>query len=211
MEVIPRDNSGLYGVLFALALLALIYWFIRNNNETPEPYRKPDRQTERSTRRKASNDRPKRKQRATDETETIATDGPAARPGTTADPPVAVVPDKPLKTVVDAERSVVEKAPPAGSVPDDPVARPSTPADARLGKYEEAFGTKPYDKVELGTDERGWRRARSNGRWGFINEADEWVVQPEYEAVTPFRGDKAAVFLNGQLMTINREGQQIKK
>ncbi len=96
-------------------------------------------------------------------------------------------------------------------MPVKPVIRPSTPADARTGKYEEAFGDKPYDKVELGADERGWRRARRSGRWGYINEADEWVIQPEYEAVTPFRGNTAAVFLNGQLMTINREGEPIRK
>jgi hypothetical protein len=211
VEVIPKDNSGLYGVLFALALLALIYWFIRNNNETPEPYRKPDRQTERSTRRKTSNDAPKRKQRVTTETEDIATDIPTGEPAPSVDPPVTTVPEKSAKSEVAAVPAPVEKASSAGSVPDEPVAKPSSPADARLGKYEEAFGTKPYDKVELGTDERGWRRARSRGRWGFINEADEWVIQPEYEAVTPFRNDKAAVFLNGQLMTINREGEQIRK
>jgi hypothetical protein len=211
VEVIPKDNSGLYGVLFALALLALIYWFIRSNNETTEPYRKPDRQTERSTRRKASNDSPKRKQRNKEEKEDIATDVPAVEPGTTADPPVAAVEDKPAKTEVTTSRPSVEKVPSTGSIPDEPVAKPSTPADARIGKYEEAFGNKPYDKVELRADDRGWRRARSNGRWGFINEADEWVIQPEYEAVTPFRGNTAAVFLNGQLMTINREGAQIRK
>lgn len=211
VEVIPRDNSGLYGVLFALALLALIYWFIRNNNQTPEPYRKPDRQTERPTRRKASNERSKRQQQATNETEESATDVPVDEPATTADPPVAVAEEKPPRPEVATKSPASEKAPPAGSVPDEPVTRPASPADARMGKYEEAFGNKPYDKVELGTDERGWRRARSNGRWGFINEADEWVIQPDYEAVTPFRNDRAAVFLNGQLMTINREGEQIKK
>ena len=89
--------------------------------------------------------------------------------------------------------------------------KPATPADARQGKYEESFGDKPYDKIELGADERGWRRARSNGRWGYVNEKDEWVIQPEFEAVTPFRGNTAAVFMNGQLMTINRSGEPVKK
>lgn len=74
----------------------------------------------------------------------------------------------------------------------EPPPKPTTPADARQGKYEEAFGDKSYDKVELGADERGWRRARSNGRWGYINEADEWVIRPEFEAVTPFKGNTAA-------------------
>ena len=111
-----------------------------------------------------------------------------------------------------AAEPVPEKPAPVEQEPAESVAQqPATPADARAGKYEEAFGGKPYDKVELGTDERGWRRARSGGRWGYINEADEWVIRPEYEAVTPFRGNTAAVFLNGQLMTINREGEQIRK
>eukprot|EP01098_Paradermamoeba_levis_P014789 TRINITY_DN7224_c0_g1_i2.p1 TRINITY_DN7224_c0_g1~~TRINITY_DN7224_c0_g1_i2.p1 ORF type:complete len:301 (+),score=-50.11 TRINITY_DN7224_c0_g1_i2:647-1549(+) len=32
VEVIPRDRSGIYGVLFAMALLAIIYWFIKSSN-----------------------------------------------------------------------------------------------------------------------------------------------------------------------------------
>ncbi|MBC3783983.1 WG repeat-containing protein [Spirosoma utsteinense] len=210
VEVIPRDNSGLYGVLFALALLALIYWFIRNNNQTPEPNRKSDRQTEQTTRRKASNESPKRRQRNKDED--IATDIPAPKSEKIVDEPLAserVKQREEKNAVVDVLPE--EKAAPVAKAPEVPVAKPSTPADARIGKYEESFGDKPYDKVELGTDERGWRRARSKGRWGYINAADEWVIEPEYEAVTPFRGNTAAVFLNGQLMTINREGEQIRK
>jgi len=64
--------------------------------------------------------------------------------------------------------------------------------------------------VELGADERGWRRARTNGRWGYVNNADEWVIEPEYEAVTPFKGNTATVFLNGQLLTITRSGELVR-
>ncbi|MGO8609461.1 hypothetical protein ACC848_41600, partial [Rhizobium johnstonii] len=85
--------------------------FIRSNNETAEPYRKPDRQTERSTRRKASIDSPKRKQRNREEKEDIATDVLAVEPATTADPPVAAVEDKPAKTEVATSRPSVEKVP----------------------------------------------------------------------------------------------------
>ena len=207
VEVIPPDRSGLYGVLFALALLGLIYWFIKNNNATP-PRQDPDRPTERTTRRTSSTSRSE-KQREPDED--VATDPSPNVPVKPVDESVASVPveaNEPEKT---AKVSSVEKPEPAAQAPAEPAVSPTTPADARIGKYEEAFGDKPYDKVELGTDERGWRRARSNGRWGYINEADQWVIRPEYEAVTPFRGNTAAVFLNGQLMTINREGEQIRK
>lgn len=87
--------------------------------------------------------------------------------------------------------------------------RKITPANSRIGKYEEASGNKPYDKVELDADERGWRRAKSNGRWGYVNEADEWVIQPEYEAISPYKNNTAAAFLNGQLLTIDRAGKKI--
>ncbi|HLL96625.1 MAG TPA: WG repeat-containing protein [Spirosoma sp.] len=214
VEVIPRDYSGLYGVLFALALLAMIYFFVRNNNATPVPERKPDRQTQPTTKRKASTTRRERKR---EPTEDVASDPLPSQAKKTAEEPIPIASaDVPAKTTerekpVDALPRQKRKPDPVEETPDDPMTKPSTPADARTGKYEEAFGDKPYDKVELGTDDRGWRRARSNGRWGFINEADEWVIQPEYEAVTPFRGNTAAVFLNGQLMTINREGKQIRK
>ena len=208
VEVIPPDRSGLYGILFALALLGLIYWFIKSNNAkpTPAPDRKPERRTERTTRRTASiNSREKQPD------EDVATDPVPSVPAKTTDEPVAAAPakiDEPEKPADELSATQPELV---ASTPAEPLPKPSTPADARVGKYEESFGDKPYDKVELGTDERGWRRARSRGRWGYVNEADEWVIQPEYEAVTPFRGSTAAVFLNGQLMTINRDGQPIRK
>lgn len=210
VEVIPPDRSGLYGILFALALLGLIYWFVRSNNATPTPApeRKPERRTQRTTRRTASVNSLE-KQPAPDED--VATDPFRNVPAKTTNEPVASAPaktDQPEKTVAESPATQPEPVAPA---PAESATKASTPADARVGKYEEAFGDKPYDKVELGTDERGWRRARSRGRWGYVNEADEWVIQPEYEAVTPFRGNTAAVFLNGQLMTINREGEQIRK
>lgn len=205
VDVIPRDRSGIYGVLFAMALLAIIYWFIKSSNSrSPEP--KPKRKTEQTptSRQKeqptevttVSHQEPDKEPPSSE-----ATDTPTVAP---SDPTVAStdVPNTKDKTV---SKPVADK--PTLS---EPETKPATPADARQGKYEEAFGNKPYDKVELGTDDHGWRRARSKGRWGYINEDDEWVIQPEFEAVTPFRGNTAAVFLNGQLMTINRNGEQVR-
>ncbi|MBD2755966.1 WG repeat-containing protein [Spirosoma validum] len=202
VEVIKPDRSGIYGVLFALALLAIIYWFIKSSNSRSDTPVKSKRKTEQTTERKSTSlSRPETKPTFAEST-TEATDTPEeSTPKPTASVPV---------------QSKRENSP--SSQPEDemvaanePTYKPATPADARQGKYEETFGNKPYDKVELGTDELGWRRARSKGRWGYINEDDEWVIQPEFEAVTPFRGNTAAVFLNGQLMTINRSGEQVRK
>ncbi len=205
VEVIPPDRSGVYGVLFALALLAVIYWFIKSNNareSAPPTKRKPEQTT-----RSQPNDQPTRKTRVSQKkTEPEPTSEASDTRIKPTSEPIASVPDVKKKVEPPISKPVEQTTSPA-----EPAIKPSTPADARQGKYEESFGDKPYDKVELGTDERGWRRARYKGRWGYINEDDEWVIKPEYEAVTPFRGNTAAVFLNGQLMTINRAGEQIKK
>ena len=202
VEVIQPDRSGVYGVLFALALLAIIYWFIRSSNaRESEPA--PSRKTEQTTKRRTASVSRQKRKTPVKATTTEATDTPV---NIRTEPTPA-----PSDNSGNTNKPVVGQQPVNESVTQaESKSRPNTPADARQGKYEEAFGSKPYDKIELGTDERGWRRARTKGRWGYVNEADEWVIQPEYEAVTPFRGNTAAVFLNGQLMTINRAGEQVK-
>ena len=196
VEVIPRDRSGVYGVLFALILLAIIYWFIKSGNsenDTPKPTRKTDQTT--SSIRKEELPEASTVSHQQPESTSEATDVPKAN--TETDKPKADV--SPIRKPSDESVALAEPKP-----------KPATPTEARVGKYEEPFGDKPYDKVELGADEHGWRRARSKGRWGYVNEDDEWVIQPEFEAVTPFKGNTASVFLNGQLMTINRSGEQVR-
>ncbi|WP_420147139.1 WG repeat-containing protein [Spirosoma sp.] len=201
IEVIKPDRSGVYGVLFALLLLAIIYWFIKSGNSRDDTSTKPKRKTEQTTERRSTSMRLPNSEPSANETTTEATDTPSE----TANEPTTTLPeptkndDRPASSSADETVATTEPDP-----------KPDNPAEARTGKYAEAFGDKPYDKIELGTDEQGWRRARSKGRWGYVNENDEWVIQPEYEAVTPFRGNTAAVFLNGQLMTINRSGEQVR-
>ena len=204
VEVIQPDRSGVYGVLFALALLAVIYWFIKSNNASesePLPKRKTEQTTRSLPENKSSRKTGVSQKKSQPEPTTEATD---TRVKPTREP-IASVPDTKKKA-----EPPVSKPAEKSTAKIEPVTKPATPADARLGKYEESFGDKPYDKVELGADERGWRRARYKGRWGYINEDEDWVIKPEYEAVTPFRGNTAAVFLNGQLMTINRAGEQVR-
>ena len=206
VEVIKPDRSGVYGVLFALALLAVIYWFIKSNN-TSEPEREPKSKPEQPT-------KPSKKKRGvkttnvsrqeTQPTSDVVTTEATNTPKEVASEPIATLPDskkKELATSKPAEEALG---------PEEPVTKHVNPTDARQGKYVEAFGNKPYDKVEVGLDEQGWRRARSHGRWGYVNEFDEWVIKPEFEAVTPFKGNTASVFLNGQLITINRSGEQVR-
>jgi len=46
----------------------------------------------------------------------------------------------------------------------------------------------------------------SAGRWGFINERQEWVIQPRFEDARAFQAGKAAVKQNGKWGFINKRG-----
>ena len=204
IEVIPRDRSGVYGVLFAMVILAIIYWFIKSSN-SKDGQPKRTNKTEQTTSRAYTPSAVSAVSQPKVDTEPETSTASDTAIQTASDAPIASVEAPKLE-----EKKVSEKQANDATDLSEPEAKLATPANARQGKYVESFGDKPYDKVELGADERGWRRARNNGRWGYINEADEWVINPEYEAVTPFRGNTASVFLNGQLMTINRAGEQVR-
>ncbi len=173
VEVIPRDRSGVYGVLFALVLLAIIYWFIKSSNansNAPKPTRKTDR-TSQSTRQREPYEDVASDTRQVPNREN-STEPAIESPVEATDTPDVAASERSKKKAEPSSNPAEEETQP------EPEAKPATAADARQGKYEEAFGDKPYDKAELGADEQGWRRARRNGRWGYINEADEWVITP---------------------------------
>lgn len=45
------------------------------------------------------------------------------------------------------------------------------------------------------------------GRWGFINERQKWVIQPQFEDAREFKDSKAAVRKNGKWGFINKRGE----
>ena len=47
----------------------------------------------------------------------------------------------------------------------------------------------------------------SSGRWGFINEKQEWVIQAKFEDAKEFQNGKAPAKLNGKWGFINKRGE----
>jgi hypothetical protein len=45
------------------------------------------------------------------------------------------------------------------------------------------------------------------GQWGFINERQEWVIQPRFEDAKAFQAGKAAAKQNGKWGFINKRGE----
>jgi hypothetical protein len=202
VEVIKPDRSGLYGVLFALALLVIIYWFVRSSNTRQPPKREETRQEETLNRLSPTTGSgslaPVADEPVPANTDTVATSIAEVPVPTEASPEKTEAAAEPVaEQVTDTRKTSADNT-------------PATPTDARQGRYEESFGNSPYDKVELGGDDHGWRRARKNGRWGYIDKNDNWVIEPRFEAITPFRNDIASAFLDGQLLKIDRSGEPVR-
>lgn len=47
----------------------------------------------------------------------------------------------------------------------------------------------------------------SNGRWGYINQGNQMVIQAKFEDAQEFKDGKAAVKLNGKWGFINKRGE----
>lgn len=48
---------------------------------------------------------------------------------------------------------------------------------------------------------------QNNGRWGFINEHQNWVIPAKFEDAKEFQNGRAAVKLNGKWGFINKRGE----
>ena len=46
----------------------------------------------------------------------------------------------------------------------------------------------------------------ANGKWGFVNERQQWVIEPRFEDVKGFQTGRAAVKQNGKWGFINKRG-----
>lgn len=47
----------------------------------------------------------------------------------------------------------------------------------------------------------------TNGRWGYVDEQQRWIIQPSFEDAQEFKGGRAAVRQNGKWGFINKRGE----
>lgn len=46
-----------------------------------------------------------------------------------------------------------------------------------------------------------------NGRWGYVDEKQHWIIQPRFEDAQEFKGGRAAARQNGKWGFINKRGE----
>jgi hypothetical protein len=84
------------------------------------------------------------------------------------------------------------------------------PVPSATGEPTNVAQVKPYDTVDTQIGDFGLRAARKGSKWGYINQKDQWHIDPVYDDVTPFQNGKATVVLDGQQIVIDRDGARIR-
>lgn len=69
----------------------------------------------------------------------------------------------------------------------------------------------PFDQVDDAVGEFGLRVARKGRFWGYINERNRWIIDPQYDLATPFNNGKASVEMDGVQFFIDRSGNRIRE
>ncbi|GAB3917135.1 WG repeat-containing protein [Larkinella terrae] len=67
-----------------------------------------------------------------------------------------------------------------------------------------------FDKVDENVGEYGLRPAQKGKFWGYINEKNKWIIDPQFDLATPFNNGKASVELDGNQFFIDRYGSRIR-
>lgn len=49
----------------------------------------------------------------------------------------------------------------------------------------------------------------TNGKWGYVDKQDYWVIEPKYDFADLFSGGRAEVKLNGEYFFINKQGDRV--
>ncbi|MGA0559179.1 WG repeat-containing protein [Larkinella sp. VNQ87] len=71
--------------------------------------------------------------------------------------------------------------------------------------------TKPFDAVDDQVGDFGLRAARKGGKWGYVDQKDQWQINPLFDDVMPFHNGRAIVILDGQQILIDRDGTRIRE
>ena len=176
------SNAGLWGAVFAVAVLLVLYLLIKPNQkksastqdeEQPERTEQPN--DTRPAKRSRTADKPKQDESVVDESQTNR-----------------------------AEENVASDEPPRKS---KPVTKPTEESST---VEETAKPARRYDRLLETTGQFGEQPAKLGRKWG-LWRSNDWMVYPIYDDITTFRDGRATVVRHGRTYDIDEKGNPIEE
>ncbi len=184
------SNAGLWGAVFAVAVLLVLYLLIKTSQKKPAT-NQDEQQPERTER---------------------TTDTRPAKRSRTADKPKREesVVETPSKTRSDENEATDERPRDPKPTANRPAGGPPKPAEERPTVEETAKPAKRYDRLLESTGQFGEQPARLGRKWGLWRNND-WMIYPIYDDITTFRDGRATVVRNGRTYDIDEKGNPVEE
>lgn len=184
----PRaSNAGLWGAMFAVAVLLILYFLIKPNAKKREQDGGDSVRTEQQDERPArDSETTKRKRERKNRPETSS--------------------DTRSEQGQSSENEIADTRPVPAKAPAE---RTSTP-DEKPVVDENRKPAQRYDQILETTGQFGERQARLGHRWGLWRKGD-WMILPIYDDITVFNNNRASVALKGKTYEIDEKGNAVEQ
>lgn len=185
----PNSNAGVWGAVFAVAVLLILYLLIKSNQKKSgqdQEEEGPDR-TEKTT-----DSKPSDRKRITDRTNNGANRDESVVENST---------DSPSEEEVATDRKSRNNRK-ANATPE------SIPTEAKPSVEASVKPSRKYDRLLETTGQFGEQPAKLGQKWGLWQDND-WMIYPIYDDITTFRDGRATVVRNGRTYDIDEKGNPV--
>lgn len=185
----PRSNAGIWGAVFAVAVLLILYLLIKPNQKKSGQDRDEDG-TDRTE--KTTGSQPSERKRTTDRTRNRA-DRDENGAGNSTDSP--------------SDENVATDNKGRNGRRADATSEP-VPSDTKPPIEDSVKPPKKYDRLLETTGQFGEQPAKLGRKWGLWRDND-WMIYPIYDDITTFRDGRATVVRNGRTYEIDEKGNPV--
>ena len=187
----PRSNAGLWGAVFAVVVLLILYLLIKPNQKKSGQDREEDG-TDRTE--KTTDSKPSNRKRTTDQSNNRADRDEGVVRNSTDSPSDENVATDNKKLNDRRANSTTEPVPSETKPPIEDSVKP-------LRKYDRLLET---------TGQFGEQPAKLGRKWGLWRD-NEWMIYPIYDDITTFRDGRATVVRNGKTYDIDEKGNTVEE
>ncbi len=188
---LPSSNAGLWGAVFAVAVLLILYLLIKPNQKKSGLDREG---AEADRTEKTTDSKPSDRKRITDRTNRRADRDKSVGENST---------DSPSDETVSTDNK--NRNDRENKVSPEPV-----PSKAKLPVEDSVKPPRKYDRLLETTGQFGEQPAKLGQKWGLWRDND-WMIYPIYDDITTFRDGRATVVRNGRTYDIDEKGNPVEQ